>query len=404
MNICIFAKSTLAHRMGGMEIHGDLLSKGLAARGHQVVVITTRHPEGLIVEERDCVQTYYFPESPSALYSRAWWRGSIAKFTELARGIEFDVLISQSVAAYAYCRNLKKEVGLPLVAFMQGTPLGELRSVWNQVQTAQELFFFFTKIFPDILLRSIPWFRCTLDAADVVVAASHQLADDLRREFPFVAEKLTTILNGVDTTIFYPDEGKRTTIRKKFSIALDEKLILMAGRLDKQKGMDDGLQAFARLRSSFGRVKLIMVGEGPFRMTLERLAEILEIQRDVIFTGPVVTQEMPGYYNACDVFLNPTRRMEGLPFVIAEAMACGRPIVSTKIGGTPSAIEDGINGFLVAPGDIQAMTSKLLTLLSNERLSTSIGEQARRKAVVALDVQQMIDSTLAVLKKVVSQP
>ena len=404
MNICIFAKSTLAHRVGGMEIHGDLLSKGLAARGHQVVVITTRHPEGLIAEEKDGVQIYYLPESPSALYSREWWRGSVAKFTELARRIEFDALISESVAAYGYCRNLKKEYNFPVVAFMQGTPLGELRSVWNQVATTQELLSFFTKTLPDVLLRFSRWFRTTLDASDAIVAASYQLAEDLGKEFPFAVEKITTVLNGVDTSIFYPDKRKRHTMREKFGIGADETLILMAGRLDKQKGMDDGLQAFARTRSSFDKVKLMVVGEGPFRMTLERLAETLGIQRDVMFAGLVPPQELPYYYNACDLFLNPTRRIEGLPFVVAEAMACGKPVVSTKIGGTPSAIEDGITGFLVPPGDIQAMTAKCLTLLSNDGLSVSIGENARRKAVVALDVQKMIDSTLEVLQRVVSQP
>ena len=165
MNLCVLAKSTPVHRMGGMEIYGDLLSRGLAARGHRVVVITTRHPEGLLAEDKDGVETHYLPGAPAARYTRAWWRESVARFAELDRERPFDVVLSHSVAAYGYCRAGVTRRRLPVVAFMQGTPWGELGSAWGQVRTPREASAFALKTLPDVLLRFVPWFRTTLGAA-----------------------------------------------------------------------------------------------------------------------------------------------------------------------------------------------------------------------------------------------
>lgn len=400
MNICIFAKSTLAHRMGGMEIHGDELGRGLAARDHRVVVITTRHPEGLVADDKEGVETHYLPGSPAARYSRPWWRESVARFLELAKERPFDVVLSQSVAAYGYCRGGRTTRRLPVVAVMHGTPRGELRSAWGQVRTPRDASAFVLKTLPDVLLRFVPWFRVTLRVAEVIVTVSPQLARDLEREFPSATGKLATVLIGIDTGLFRPDARRRIATRERFGIGAGETLVLMAGRLDKQKGMDDGLRAFARARSALGRGRLMVVGDGPFRATLQGLARRLGIDGDVRFTGPAASPEMPGYYNACDLLLNPTRRVEGLPLVIAEAMACGRPVLSTRIGGIPSVIDDGIEGFLVSPGDVQTMTSKLLALLGGEERRAAMGAHARRRAEADLDLQRMIDASLAILERV----
>ncbi len=91
------------------------------------------------------------------------------------------------------------------------------------------------------------------------------------------------------------------------------------------------------------------------------------LEREVIFAGPVLHEEAASYINACDLFVLPTIRQEGLPFAILEAMACQKPVIVTQIGGISSVVRDGSNGILVAPGDLEKLQEAIGLLLAPRR-------------------------------------
>ena len=121
---------------------------------------------------------------------------------------------------------------------------------------------------------------------------------------------------------------------------------------------------------------LVIVGDGPHRVTLEEQAKALRVEERVRFVGSVPNPEMANYYQAADAFLFPTLRREGLPFVLLEAMASGLPVIASQIGGIPEALGDAGCGFLLPPGDIKALEARMLQFLEDPRSAKQMGEAA----------------------------
>ena len=134
--------------------------------------------------------------------------------------------------------------------------------------------------------------------------------------------------------------------------------VLCVARLAPQKGLDILVRAIGALVAGGTDAQLTIVGSGPLEVSLRRSAERLGIAGRVSFTGAVGQDDMAGYYAKADVFCLPSLA-EGLPVVLMEAMATGRPVVATRIMGIPELVEEGASGFLVAPGDIDELAGAL---------------------------------------------
>jgi len=400
MDICAFARSTIAHNaMGGMEIHGYTLCKGLVESGHRVTVITTKHPEDILHEEIEGIEFYYLDGTTPGRYSGAWWIQSVRKFEELYKTKKFTLIWSQGMGGYGYLMRLRGIYPMPFVIISHGTCLSELRSKFNQIFSIRDLFGFLAKDIPKGLYFYFFLDRRCLHLADAIIAVSRELAENLQRGYLIESSKIFTVYNGVDVSKFKPSEDQRNLTRKRYGIGNDEKLLLTVGRILKQKGVHIAIWVLKMLRKSL-RVKLMIVGDGPYVGELRKLAWKLGVSDYVIFCGPVPNDELPFYYNACDVFLDPTTRVEGFPIVIAEAMAVGRPIIASRIGGIPSAIDDGINGVLVGPGDVDEFFRKTLQVLSDTKLAERLSIRAREKALSKFSREKMIDETIRIFEEI----
>jgi phosphatidylinositol alpha-1,6-mannosyltransferase len=130
-----------------------------------------------------------------------------------------------------------------------------------------------------------------------------------------------------------------------------------------------------------GEPVLLLVGDGPYRGDLERLAGRIGVSGSVVFTGPVPWEELPAYYDAGDVFAMPcrTRRfgldIEGLGIVYLEASAAGLPVVGGDSGGAPDAILDGETGFVVPGGSVGAVADRVTSLLDDRARAAAMGER-----------------------------
>jgi phosphatidyl-myo-inositol dimannoside synthase len=203
---------------------------------------------------------------------------------------------------------------------------------------------------------------------------------------PQAAERLVRLAPGVDTTVFRPGAGGEA-VRARLGLAA-RPVVLCVSRLVPRKGQDTLIRAWPRVlaaRAAAGGPEpvLLIVGDGPYRKDLDRLAARLGVTGSVRFTGPVPEADLPGYYGAADIFAMPcrTRRggldVEGLGIVYLEASAAGLPVIGGDSGGAPDAIEPGESGYVVPGRDLGALVSRLTELLADPAAATAMGEKGQ---------------------------
>jgi len=184
-------------------------------------------------------------------------------------------------------------------------------------------------------------------------------------------EKTSTIPFGVDTETFKP--AQKNEQQKELEI-------LYAGSLYALKGIPFLMRAIAQARQNKINAKLTIAGEGAQKKTLIALARALQIEKHVKFEGFVPNSKMPTYYNRCDIFCFPTL---GEPFgkAVVEAMACGKPVIATNVGGTAEIIQNRQNGILVPPANSEAITAEIARLINDPQERRRIGKNARETIV-----------------------
>ncbi len=155
--------------------------------------------------------------------------------------------------------------------------------------------------------------------------------------------------------------------------------ILFVGRLEKRKGLKFLLRAMVGVWDHFPSARLIVVGTGPLLEDYRRLVESRRLE-NVEFVGFVPSDDLPRYYQSCDIFCAPSTGQESFGIVLLEAMASGSPIVASDIDGYRSVVNHGVEGFLVPPKDEQALALCLVRLLSDADLRKKLGQAGRRKA------------------------
>lgn len=159
-------------------------------------------------------------------------------------------------------------------------------------------------------------------------------------------------------------------------------VISCISRLVDRKGQDRLLQALPRIRRIVPEAAVLLVGDGPDRPRLEKMAAALDITRHVIFAGRVADDELPAYYAACDVFALPCRTqrlgidVEGLGIVLLEASATGKPVIAGNSGGAPDAVREGDTGFVISD-DLDALAQAIIDLASDDFKAAAMGQAGR---------------------------
>ena len=220
-----------------------------------------------------------------------------------------------------------------------------------------------------LALKLYDWMdRWTLRRFPRVAAVSDDMSRQLRG-YGVPSAALSIIANGVDLDRF---RDAPPTLRAELSPP--GPLLGAVGRLSAEKGLDGLLRAAAALAAHFPELRLALVGDGPLRGELEQLASKLGIADRVTFTGR--REDMPGVYASLDALLLPSLD-EGLPMVVLEAMAAGRPVIASRVGAIDHVIRDGENGVLAPPGDVEALRAAIERLLAEPALGARLGAAAR---------------------------
>ncbi|MEE1785157.1 glycosyltransferase family 4 protein [Streptomyces sp. SP17BM10] len=199
---------------------------------------------------------------------------------------------------------------------------------------------------------------------------------------PEAAGRMVQLPPGVDETTFHPDSGG-AGVRRRLGLA-DRPVVVCVSRLVPRKGQDTLIEAMPQILADVPDAVLLIVGGGPYRADLEKLADAKGVRASVRFTGSVPWEELPAHYGAGDVFAMPcrTRRggldVEGLGIVYLEASATGLPVVAGDSGGAPDAVLEGETGYVVPGGSASAAAERIVRLLHDGELRRRMGEAGRR--------------------------
>lgn len=231
----------------------------------------------------------------------------------------------------------------------------------------------------------------------LVMLTEREKADHLRfRIAP--EEKFAVIHSGVDLSRFRPDPARKAEIRSALQIPSESIVIATAGRLTAVKGQDTLIRAIAECLRQGEKVFLLILGEGELRSDLEALSTELGIAESVRFLG--WRSDVASVIDACDIFCLPSLN-EGMGKAIVEAMAMGKPVIASDVGGIPDLVIPGENGILFPPGNSNALAKVILNLRDHPEMRVKMGEQGWGKAL-GYGVESMIhkiDSLYAGLLK-----
>jgi len=221
------------------------------------------------------------------------------------------------------------------------------------------------------------------------------VCDALRRDLlalrPELAAKTVVIPNGIDTQAAPPREPAET--RSSLGIAEGVPLVGMVARLAPQKGVADFMRAARVVADGLPSTQFVVVGDGPLRDEARSLCREMKLEDCVRFLGEM--ESARDLVAAFDLLVLPSIS-EGSPILAMEAMALGKPVVATAVGGVPEIVVDGQTGILVEPSDPEALGRAVLSLLYQAERAREMGEQGRRRAALHFDVRQMLERTKVV--------
>ncbi len=351
---------------GGLNVYVLELSRELARRGHQVDIVTRLDgplPSLEVLEPGlRLIRIAAGPPVPldkeeTAEVVPEFVRGVLRFVRE--EDLRYDLLHTHYWQGGRAGTLLARELGVPHVTMFH--TLGEVKNRARISEREPR----FRILHERVIARQ----------ADAIVTASHHERGVLSRYYGASEERMHTIPCGIDLDLFRPAD--QAASRRRLGFPADHPVLLWVGRLEKLKGVDILVDAVADLDEC--RADLVVVGgderAAELRGELERQARDAGIADRISFAGAVPHDDLPVYYSAADVVVVPSY-YESFGLVAVEAMACGTPVVASRVGGLMSTVIDGVNGYLIpwrCPGPF---AEKLEVLIHNPELRANFSRAA----------------------------
>jgi glycosyltransferase involved in cell wall biosynthesis len=235
--------------------------------------------------------------------------------------------------------------------------------------------------------------RFLATGVDRYIAVSHEVGRRLHQAFHIPTRKITVVHNGIPLPTI--DAPANTALRRTLMRGTDRAIVLVTARLDKQKGHHYLLQAASLVPTAV----FVLVGDGPERASLEAQARALGLSDRVTFLG--YRNDVGDLLTTCDLFVLPSL-FEGLPLSVLEAMAAGKPVVATAIGGTDEAIVQGYSGLLVPPGDPVTLAAAIRTVLSDPKLARRLAAAGKARVHEHFSADAMIQKVTHIYEEILS--
>ena len=375
--------------MGGPALHVAYLSDGLRDRGYDTTLVAGSLALGeesmAVVAERLGVPIVTIPELHREISPLLDLRAAY-RLADLIREVRPQILHTHTAKAGTIGRlaaRLLGDAGPPIVVHTFHGHV--LRGYFDPVRSTA------FRLLERWLAR-----RTT-----ALIAVSPEVRDDLVSLGVAPREKFTVVRLGIelDERVGSDSDGPRADTRRALGIPADRFVVGWIGRMTGVKRTDDVLLAVRALRERGVDTVLCMVGDGPDRDAVERRAHQLGIVRDSLFLG--YQEEVASYYAAFDALILPSAN-EGTPVSAIEALGGGRPVVATRVGGVPDVVRDGIDGFLVEPGDVDAMAERLSALAADPPLRHRMGEAGRASVHERYSVERLLNDVDALYRRLLA--
>lgn len=356
--------------VGGLGRHVHALATALAREGHEVTVVTRygEHPDGTpaeLDEVVDGVRVIRAPQDPPlftlATESLLAWTMSLNHAlvrAALVAGGEYDVVHAHDWLVNHAAVTLKHHLRVPLVATVHSTEAGRHRG-WLPAELNR-------------CIHSIEWWL-TYEARRVLVCSA-DMRWEVNRLFELPAAKTQVVANGVDPKAFVAAPAAVKAQRERY--APDGPMVLYAGRLVFEKGVQDLLDAVPALRERHPGLRVVIAGDGPHAEDLKAHAVKAGAEETVDFIGFVGGHDLPALYAAADCLVVPSR-YEPFGLVALEAAAAGTAVVASDVGGLGEIVESGVTGMSFPASDVAALTEAVSTVLTDELLTRRLTAAAR---------------------------
>jgi len=370
--ILIFAAYFYPH-VGGYENNVYELSRRLVKRDYEIDILTCNTEKVAAYEELDGIHVYRLPcwnalnstypiPKPSLIGFRI--------FRELVRK-KYDVVNTQTrFFATSF-------IGL-IFAKLRKTPLVHTEHGATHSIVSNKVVDLISRSYDHIIGAMI------VKSARVNIGVSEAACSFLKH---LGASNVQLIYNGIDITIF---KKRDTDYRRKLGINNNAILVTFVGRLIYAKGVQDLISAFPKIRTATHDTKLLIVGDGPYKANLEKLAYQNDCRSDILFLGQKNQDDIIDILNATDVFVNPSYS-EGFGMSVLEAASVGLPIVTTDVGNTRKIVEDGRSGLFIKIGEPSQIANAASFLARNRQMREQFGKRSRYLTKERFDWDKLID-------------
>ncbi|MEA2932159.1 MAG: phosphatidyl-myo-inositol dimannoside synthase, partial [Actinomycetota bacterium] len=379
------------------------MARGLAARGHDVTVVTTAHPDGRTQEIDQGVRVHYVAGSTWRRYQRRWWQASYRLLEAEHSADPYDAILSQSAGGRPYLARARRRLGVPSVVVLHGSARGEVRTAGRGARSPRGVYRLARLGWR--LPRQVAGWRRAAGSVDRWLAVSPEVAADNARELGIERGRMAVMPVGADTGAFRPRAGtERSPARLRLGLPAGAEVVVLVTRLEREKGVQVVLEAARLLAGTHPDLHLLVAGTGRHEARLRRTASRLGLDDRCRFLGLVDHADLPAVLAAADVFVLPSLCAEGRPAAVVEAMAAGLPVVATRSAGTTGLVVDGVTGRLVPPGDTGALVEAVAGLLADGPRRRAMGRRAREHALRWWTEDSMIDAVEAALLGAVTAP
>ena len=347
--------------VGGMERHVQMLAEGLLRQGFAVSALCPFESHFTSALRASGCEVHI------AMMEEAMPWASLLAATEIIHRRRIDLVHTHMFNATFLGSLAGSLVGVPVVTTAHGM---------------------------QILPQELALVRLTNSHLITVCTAARMMALSLG----LPEEQVSLIPNGVDVRRFHPEVDGRP-FRRRLQVPDGTPLVGMVARLSREKGPDLFVQAASLVAAVRPDVHFALVGEGPLQRELMFQVDGLGLHERFHFVG--LAADTRPIYPALDVACLPSR-MEGQPLTVLEAMAAGRPVVATNVGGIPEVVEMGETGWLVAQGDMKALSEQILWLLDNPERAAQMGQAGRQRALEHFDVDRQTQAVGRLFQRLVA--
>jgi len=372
--------------MGGPALHVTYLARGLASRGYETTLIAgdvARGEESMaFVADRAGVEVVRLPGlsrelSPIRDAVAAW------HVARIIRRVRPDIVHTHTAKAGAVGRVAALLAGTRRPVVVHTFHGHVLRGYFGRAGT--------------LLFRAIE--TVLARATDRLIAVSPEVRDELVALHVAPRRKFSIVRLGIELEPRVRFEGDPAEVRRRHGIPAEKFVVGWFGRMTAVKRTDDLLTMLAGVRERGIDALLLLVGDGDDRERLEQRAHDLGLARSCLFVG--YQEDVAPWYAVCDTVVL-TSASEGTPVTIIEALAAGRPVVATRVGGVPDVVDEGETGFLVRPGDTHALAERIQILARDPERRAAMGAAGRERTLSRYAVERLVDDMDALYRELLA--